>query len=197
MRCYLQEYLALKRIPVLAEAGDAGTVLAVRFRERDWKVTSIVVRFEDLRSLSPAELECSIEAPATIRLRKTADPVRGTGANMARSGVLEVGADELLGRQILSSSDDMVGGSVIDLLINVREWCLRYFVVRNAERDVLLHASWVTGLSADNSAAIIDGLAAESLLTAPPYEGVEQMTPGYEDTIYRHYTHREFVPESN
>jgi hypothetical protein len=178
MRCYLQEYLALKRIPVVAEDGDAGTVLAVRFRERGWKVTSVVVRFEDLRSVSPAELECSTEAPVTIRLRKAAGPDRRRDDIAARSDILEVGADELLGRQVLSSSDDMAGGSIIDLLINV-------------------HDSWVTGLSADDSAAIIDGLSAESLLTAPPYEGVEKMTPGYEDTIYRHYTHREFVPESS
>lgn len=196
MRCYLEEYLALKRIPVIADDGEPGTILAVRFRERDWKVTSMVVRFGHPRSLLPAELECSTEAPVSIRLRKAGDADRDRDDIAARAPVLEVDADELLGRQVLSSSDDTVGGSIVDLLINVREWCLRYFVVRNAERDVLLHASWVTGLSADDSAAIIDGLSAESLVTAPPYEGVEKMTPGYEDTIYRHYTHREFVPDS-
>lgn len=192
MHCYLREYLALKHTPVLDADGDSGAIAALKFREPDWRIASILADFHGPRWLAPATLTYSEEVPPIILIRlvaAAAPAADGAGHPPKR---LDVDADSLLGRVVLCSGTDKAGGRIDDLLINVHEWCLKYFVVDNGEGRVLLHASWVTGLSADSAAAIIDALPARSLLTAPRYPGVAQLTPGFLDTIYRHYTHREF-----
>jgi hypothetical protein len=187
MNCYPREYLDLKRVPLLAANGEAGTIAAIRFREPDWKASAILAEFGRPRWLMPAALMYSQQDPPVIRIHSGNDGA-GTGdqASVA-SATVEVDADSLCGRVVLSSSNDEVAGRAHDLLINVREWYLAYFIVHNGRHRVLLHASWVTGLSVDDAAIIVDGLPAQSLLTAPRYPGVSELTQGFLDSVCDHY----------
>lgn len=193
MRCYLQEYLALKRLPVLGTHGEQGRLLCVTFREPEWRVASVLADFGALIRLSADRLECSPDNPPMIRLREgdTGTTARNGPSTLPVAG--DVDADELLQCRIVSSRDDAVGGRVEDLLINLRHWYLRYLVVDNGTCRVLLHVSWITGISPESSSVITDGLPANALSSAPEYTGLATMTPGFEDTVYRHYTRRDFV----
>jgi hypothetical protein len=193
MRCFLVEYLALKRIPILGPRGETGGLVTMSFREPDWKVAWVLVDFGTLIRLTPEQVSCSMEETPTIRVRDAEGMSSAWANGSSRANDLAVDADELLGYRILSSSDDEVGGAIKDLLVNLHSWSLKYLVVDNGERRVLLHTAWITGLAPGASSVIIDGLPSQSLRLAPAYPGVSALTPGYEDTIYRHYTHREFA----
>jgi hypothetical protein len=193
VRCYLQEYLALKRFPILGHQGEHGRLLGITFKEPDWRVASVLADLGVLTRLSPEQLECSPDSPPTIRLRDLGGGTRVRNGRDAVPAAGNVEADELLDCRIVSSRDDTVGGRITDLLINLRHWCLRYFVVDNGARRVLLHVTWITGISPDASSVITDGLPSNALLSAPEYTGLAAMTPGFEDTVYRHYTRRDFL----
>jgi hypothetical protein len=176
MHCYLQEYRALKRVPVVAANGDTGNIVAIRFREPDWGIVSIVADIGGPIHLAPAGLDYSLEE-AVIRIRAS-EGADGEERPADEVGPLDVGADELLGRPILSSSEDDVGERVTDLLVNVREWCLRYFVLDSGKRRTLLDVGWVTGLGRDHQRAVEPRLAHGARISGP--RAVDTRIRGYD-----------------
>lgn len=195
MQCYLREYLALKRCPVLGPEGESGVLRGISFSEPDWRVASIAFELGTQISLAPEQVEYSMEGALRVRLPDEG-AMRRAGPGSGSAKEKSVDADALLGYSIVSRDGDDVGGRIEDLLINVKEWCLRYLVADNGKHLVLLDASWLTGLAPDSPSAIIDGLAPRALWCAPQYHGLSTLTPGYEEMIYRHYSSRDFVPEA-
>jgi hypothetical protein len=193
VRCFLQEYLALRQLPIIGRDGAVGRLLGMTFAEPDWNVVSVLVDFGRVLRLAPAELLCTSDEPPGISLKAL-----GAGASAELGGgrqlnAADIDADNLLTCHVVSSRDDAVGGRIADLLINLDQWQLRYFVVDNGTCRVLLDVAWVTGISTKESCVIIDGLPSNALATAPEYSGLGAMSPGFEDTIYRHYTRRDLA----
>lgn len=188
MHGYLREYLALKGVPLLAVDGEAGAIASIRFREPGWNAISVLAAFGRPRWLMPAALVYSQQDPPLIHVQSGEGVTESGYLAASAASIVAVDADSLRGRAVLSSSDDEVGGRVHDLLIDVRAWYLAYVIVHNGRHRVLLHASWVTGLSADDAALMVDGPHARSLHTAPEYRGVSDLTPRFLDALHHHYT---------
>jgi hypothetical protein len=197
MHSFLREYRALKRVPLLSTRGDSGTLQALAIRDADWKVVSVLAYFGKPIRLAPEQLECSIaeDEARTIRVLEADDgAIRDDDAPI---GADAIEADRLLGCRIVGAGDEGASASIQDLLINLKDWYLRYFVVDTGDHAVLLHSSWVTAFVSDTSCLVIDALPVHALASAPVYPGVERLTPGFEDILYRHYTRREFAADAS
>lgn len=194
MNCYLREFLALRRYRVLGPDGADGALVGIVFGRPDWPVESLVADLGTRMHVAPEHVRGLIDDPPCVRLDAMERP-SGTDAEPTPLAP-GVDAESLLGCAIVSSGDKATTGSVADLLINVNDWHLKYFVVDNGTRLVLLHASWVRGASVGASRLLIDGVLPRALQSAPAYAGLATLTPGYEDVIYRHYTRRDFIPDA-
>ena len=87
---------------------------------------------------------------------------------------------------------DEAAGTIIDLLVNVELWQLRYFIVQADSAVVLTDIEWASSLTRGSDQVIVD-LPAVAIATAPPYESISNLCSGAEEALYRHYTRNEFV----
>jgi hypothetical protein len=101
------------------------------------------------------------------------------------AGSTQYDAVELIGRPI--EGEDARAGRIVDLLVNVQTWQLRYFVIAAGQRLVLTDVEWASSLTKGGDEVRLD-LPAGAVATAPRYEGLGELCSGYEEALYRHYT---------
>lgn len=103
----------------------------------------------------------------------------------ALAGTARYDATDLIGRPI--EGEDGRAGRVVDFLVNVEFWQLRYFVIATGKRLVLTDVEWASSLASGSDEIRLD-LPADAIASAPPYEGLGELCSGYEEALYRHYT---------
>jgi len=185
MKCYLREYGRLKTFPVTYADGKRGSFVGSTFGEDDWRIHALLVDTGHRRLVQASEIECVADEPPELRLRCSAGALPAT----ARLPGKRLDTERLLGCALLSP--DGFAGKVADLLVNIGNWKIKFFVVDCDERSVLLHVAWTTRLDLVSRRITVD-VPAGALHSAPWYGGVEVLTPGYEDIVSRHYTQRDF-----
>lgn len=185
VQCYLREYRRLKRFAVVQADGSAGVLLGSVFDERDWRIAALETDAGGRRLVDVSTISQVVDQPPQILLRPVLRPIEIGAVPAPR----RLETDRLLGCSVLSH--DGPAGRVADLLVNIDNWRIKFFVVDNGQRLVLLHVAWATSVEFPSSKVGVD-LPAEALLSAPEYAGIGVLTPGYEDVVSRHYTQRDF-----
>lgn len=185
MECYLREYRRLKSFPVTYADGKKGSLVGSTFGERDWRIHALLVDTGHRRLVEADEIERVSDEPPELRLRCSAGSLSAT----ARLPGKRLDTDRLLDCALLSP--DGLAGQVADLLVNIGNWKIKFFVVDCGERSVLLHVAWTTCIDVGSRRITVD-VPAGALHSAPWYGGIEVLTPGYEDIVSRHYTQRDF-----
>ncbi|MGD8339288.1 MAG: hypothetical protein PVH89_00820 [Gammaproteobacteria bacterium] len=188
---HLRELQALSRYTVVGIGAEPATLAGLVFDTKDWGIRSFVVRQNALgdepvvipptwfRSLDDNRRELNFEAEGEVSASARLFDAE------ALSGRGQFDAVPLIGRTVGARNGP--AGRIIDFLVNVDLWVLRYFIIDIDGRRVLTDIEWASGLSQDRELPRID-LPAEAVATAPPYESLVGLSVGYEEALYRHYT---------
>ncbi len=191
IRHYLREFRALCEYDVIGVGENPGSLTGLIFDAVDWHVCSFVVRHDtafpvpvlletstfsaiddDAREL---RLDVDTEDPATISVF---DP-----DGLADSSLFDAAA--LIGAEI--DAVDGPAGRIDDLLVNVKIWQMRYFIISTDDKRILTDIEWASSLASGTRQPSVD-LPRMAISTAPVYERLEELRSGHEEALYRHYT---------
>lgn len=185
MECYLREYGRLRASAVVQPDGSRGRFAGAVFDGDDWRIDTLLVDDGHRWRVSTGAVDHMTDDPPEIVLRPGWE-LRIASARPAG----RVETDRLLAYALIAR--DGAAGGVADLLINIDNWRIKFFVVDNGRRPVLLHVAWTRRVDASSRKIFVD-VPARAFESAPEYTGIGVMTPGYEDVVNRHYTRRDFV----
>lgn len=188
MQCYLREYRRLKAFPVVQAGGAAGVVAGALFDRRDWRIRGLLIDAGGRRFVDVAAVERIVDQPPQLRLKPGTRPLAVNALN-ASTVAQQLDTDGLLSCSVVSR--DGLAGRLADVLVNVDSWLLRFFVVHSENGLVLLDVTWTTDVDLPEHRIAVD-VPAGALRSAPGYQGLQTLTPGYEDIVSRHYTQRDF-----
>ena len=194
---HLREVRDLCSYSIVGAGQTLGSLSGLIFDPQSWDVVYFLIT----RNGEPGS---PITVP--IRLFRSLDDTnRALEVGLAEEGLRSTKRyrPEMLERARLVDSSAVIGktidglaGQIGDLLVNVDAWQLRYLVIETDSRRVLTDIEWCSSCNGGEESARID-LPAEAIATAPPYRALEEMCSGYEESLYRHYTRREYAVDSD
>ena len=195
----LRKLTDLLHFTIASEEGPLGTLAGIAFDPDAWSVEHVV-------AADPAEARESLIVPVRFfhaiddksrELRFSTDSgvlLSASGYRTGRvSGSPLFDAASLLGRTLHGC--DRAVGEVQDMLVNIDSWKLRYLVVQTGGHRVLTDVEWCSSVDGGRGRVVVD-LPAAAILEAPPYPGLEQLSSGHEEALYRHYTRRRYATNS-
>jgi sporulation protein YlmC with PRC-barrel domain len=185
VECYLREYSRLRASAVVQPDGSCGKLAGAVFDPDDWRIGMLLVDDGDRWRVGTGAIDHVGDDPPEIVLRPEWE-LRVASARPAH----RVETDRLLAYALITR--DGAVGRIADLLINIDNWRIKFFVVDNGRRPVLLHVEWTRRVDTQSRKVFVD-VPARAFESAPRYAGIAVMTPGYEDVVNRHYTRRDFV----
>ncbi len=193
---HLRQLQDLLRFTVVSEDGPLGKLAGLVFDPADWQIRHAVVAAQGtnrepvlvpirfFRSIADKRKELHFDiagevllSPGGLRGGRLAQPPLADAANML--GWLVAGRDEPAGR-------------IDDIVVNIDIWRLRYLVVRTDAGRVLTDAEWCSSFRGSGPCVTLD-LQAAAVTGAPPYQGLDELSIGDEEVLYRHYTSRKYA----
>lgn len=175
----LRELQDLLSYRVITPEQPVGQMRGLAFTANDWKVCDFLVGNESESLVIPTTRFRAIhDARKELELEST------SGASVGPSVHLHDAA-RMLKHKVIAS--DGPAGTVLDFLINVATWQLRYFVINTPGPRVLTDVEWCVGMDHQAETVTLD-LSAQKLATAPPYTELTELCQGDEEALYRHYT---------
>jgi len=192
---YLREFLDLGNYGIVGLGTTPAKLETLVFDAADWSVSGFIVS-DDSTAGEPVKLTPSMfrSIDDEARLLHFDTSVEAIVEWAPSSGVGEAttlyDARELLDRDI--NGTDVTAGRIVDLLVNVNLWQMRYFVIDTGGRRVLTDIEWASSLSRGTAQPAID-LPGKAVATAPAYEHLDELCSGYEEALYRHYTRRVYA----
>ncbi len=184
---------------VSSEDGALGRLAGIAFDSVAWKVDHVIVS-DPQQSREPLIVPVQFFRSIDDERRQLHFDVAGKvllSAGSYGSGNVEglplFDAAGLLGRTLYGR--DEPAGKIHDLLVNVDSWKLRYLVVQTGAGQVLTDVEWCSALDRDGRLTI--DLPAAAVAAAPPYPGLEALSSGYEEMLYRHYTSRKYATDGS
>lgn len=189
MICFLREWGTLQGYSASIPGARPGKLTGLACNPDDsWPVESL------LCSIEGSVKECPIALVRRIDDRHNTlsiDAEAFEPANADTGRLTDVAM--LIGFDVIGRDGELVG-PVTDFLVNVRTWELRYLVVRSDSKSLLLAPQWIQTSEADEKRITVD-LPAAALLQAPAYSGMHELSRGYEESLYRHYTNRVYCAD--
>jgi hypothetical protein len=194
MTSYLEEYSRLRGCSVVANGRTVGRVRDLCVQHHGWQVPFLWLDGDGLDLLEAGSLlpGCRPRGSHSVEL-ETREP-RLLVARDGEQGL--VWTTLRPGKALLSKTVQGCGeelGRVVDLLVNTAHWVVRYWIVERGDDHVLVHTSYCDD-DADEDAFAIP-LSRAAIETAPAYTGIDGLSPGYLDCLYRHYTQRRFAED--
>jgi len=194
---YLREVKYLCRYRIVNADQTLGTLSGLVFDPRSLLVTQFLVtpsgRQDDRVAVSVELFRSLDDAKGTFEVELSAEGLRSAEhyrpEMLARPRLIDTSA--VIGRAVEGSA-----GRIDDLLVNVVAWQLRYLVIEIGSRRVLTDIEWCSSFDGGKKHVGID-LPAEAIATAPPYIALDELCRGYEEALYRHYTSRAYMVESD
>jgi len=181
MICFLREWGTLKNYSVSIPGARPGRVSGLACNpDRSWATESLRAtvrgKAEDFDIASIRDID---DRHKTLAL----DPEATRPDTHRLTDIATLIGCEVIGQ------DGGSAGSVTDLLINVHSWEVRYLIIRNESKCFLLAPQWIHSTEIDENHIMVD-LPVAALLQAPRYSGMHDLSRGYEESLYRHYTNR-------
>jgi len=100
---------------------------------------------------------------------------------------------EITGYPIHATDGEL--GKVEDVILDDRDWNIRYLVVRPgswpSQTHILLSPEWIERLSYEEAEVVVN-LPADLIRHAPPYESDQPITREYEDQLHAHYDRQKY-----
>ena len=197
---HLREVQDICGYSIVGQGQTLGALTGLVFDPQSWDVLHFLITESGTQGKPvgvPVQLFRSLDdVNRTLEVGLTREGLRSaehyTPDVLARKGL--VGTTAVVGK-IVDCSDGPAG-RIGDLLVNVDVWQLRYLVIEAGSTRVLTDIEWCSSFDDCQAHPVVD-LPAEAIITAPPYEALEELCSGFEEALYRHYTSRAYVIESD
>jgi sporulation protein YlmC with PRC-barrel domain len=142
---------------------------------------------DDLTATGPGPVPAVGAAPPAPAVR---DTMESGGDPHLRS------ARDVTGYYIEATDGDI--GHVEDLLVDDREWAIRYMIVDTRNwwpgKKVLLSPDWIARVSWQDSRVHVD-LTRDGIKSAPEYDPTRPIEREYESSLYGHHARRSYWDE--
>jgi len=193
---HLRECLDLCRYSVAGFDHAPATLEGLIVDARSWRIEVFVVSVEGTGSeffmvprsgfvsLDDAARTLTLDVPDRASAA-TEGPLTAALQDTPRFDAAALPGMTLFGR-------DGPAGTIVDLLVNVDLWQLRYFVIEVDSGLVATDIEWASSLARGSDEVVVD-LPAVAIATAPAYDSIDNFCSGDEEAMYRHYTRSEFV----
>jgi sporulation protein YlmC with PRC-barrel domain len=99
-------------------------------------------------------------------------------------------AADVVGCDVITRDGE--SGKVVDILVDVNHWDLRYLELDTGPKEVLVDPAWTNGIDVENNLIRLD-LPADAIDGAPEFRTSTIINSGYCEALYRHYTSRQFL----
>lgn len=195
LRHYLREVRDLCDYRVTGIGAAPAELAGIVFDAGDWRVRSFIVRqgtaaAEQIviprscfRAIDDGTRELALEISDAM-----SEPLERFRPDTL-AGSTSFDATSLIDQPIRGT--DAPAGRIVDLLVNVNIWQMRYFVIATGAGQVLTDIEWASSLAEGSDEVRLD-LPAEAVVTAPQYPGLAELCSGHEEDLYRHYTRSEY-----
>ena len=197
---HLRQLRDLLRFSVVSEDGPLGRLTGLVLDPADWKIRHAVVADEGadgesvmvpvrfFRSIADKRGELHFDIAGEVLL----SPGGLRGGGLAQPPLVD--AMNVLGRKVAGC--DEAAGLIEDLIVNIDSWQLRYLVIQTVTGRVLTDVEWCASFGGEGPGVSLD-LPAAAVTAAPPYHGLDELSIGDEEVLYRHYTSRKYATEAN
>lgn len=197
---HLREVRDLCSYRIVGTSQALGTLSGLVVDPESWKVAGFLIsrRSEpgDPHVIPVQSFRTIDDAQRTLEIGQPGEGLRSAqpGRPDTPASGQPVDTSAIIGRSI--DGRDGPAGRIVDLLVNVNVWELRYLVIESESRRVLTDIEWCSSVNEGKKRPRVD-LPAVAINTAPPYQALEELCSGYEEALYRHYTNRAYVAESD
>lgn len=195
---FLREVAELCNYRVVDSRKPLGSLAGLVFDPKGWHVKQfeisalqspnkpVFASFQTFRSLDDERRQLEIDLGDKPLSIAAPDPSK----TLSAAGLASTGS--LIGQTI--NGRDGPAGMIVDLLVNVDIWQLRYLVIESETGRALTDIEWCVSVGAGEQPPSVD-LPAEAIAMAPPYRDLHELCSGYEEALYRHYTSRTYADD--
>lgn len=193
---FLREVADLCNYGVVESHKPLGSLTGLVFDPKSWRVEQFQIStlevpdepvfapVQAFRSLDDEHRQLKIDLAGGPLVA----PAPDSSKTLAAAGLADTSS--LIGHTV--NGRDGPVGKVIDLLVNVDLWQLRYLVIESETGHALTDIEWCVSVGDGEQPPRID-LPAKAIAMAPPYRDLHEICSGYEAALYRHYTSRAYA----